>query len=122
MRFLADENIHVKLLPFLRSLGHDVISVSKGTEDTGVAAQAKAGSRILLTHDADFSNTDQYPIPSHAGVILIRINSLYLDKIKASLSNLFEKIPEPELSGRLFLVFEDTFVELKEGEFRLFPL
>ena len=104
MRFLADENIHAKLLPFLRSVGHDV-----------------SESRILLTHDMDFSNTDQYPASSHAGVMLIRINSLHLEKIKASLSNLLAKVPEAEVPGRFWLVFEENFVELKEGEIRLFP-
>ncbi len=121
MRFLADENIHAKLLPFLRSVGHDVSSVVNGTEDPGVAAQAKSESRILLPHDMDFSNTDQYPASSHAGVMLIRINSLHLEKIKASLSNLLAKVPEAEVPGRFWLVFEENFVELKEGEIRLFP-
>ena len=78
MRFLADENVHAKLLLFLRSLGHDVRPVSKGTQDSRVAAQSKAESRVLLTHDADFANTDQYPFSAHAGVVLIRINPLQL--------------------------------------------
>lgn len=122
MQFLADENLHAKLSPFLRSLGHDVRPVSKGTQDRQVAAQSKAESRILLTHDTDFSNTDQYPFSAHAGVVLIRINPLLLKEIQAALSKLFENISESELPGRFFLVFEETFVELKEGEFRLFPL
>ena len=121
MRFLADENVHAKLLPFLRSLKHDACFVSKGTEDTDIAAQAKSESRILITHDTDFADTDQHPLSSHVGVILIRINSLYLEKIEAGLSNLFSNIPESELTGRLFLVFEDTFLEPKEGGLQPFP-
>lgn len=122
MRFLADENVHAKLLPFLRSLGHDVRPVSKGTQDPQVAAQSRAESRILLTHDSDFANTDQYPFSAHAGVVLIRINPLRMTEIQAALSKLFSNISGSELQGRFFLLFEETFVEMKEGEFRLFAL
>ena len=113
MRLLADENVHAKLSPFLRSLSHDIQSVAKGTEDPDIAAQAKTESRVILTHDTDFANTDQYPISAHAGVILIRINPAYLEKIKDALANLFSHIPASELPNRLFFVFEDTFAELK---------
>ena len=112
MRFLADENIHAKLLPFSREAGHDIRFVAKGTADPKVAALAKAEGRIILTHDMDFANTDRHPLSSHSGVILIRINPLYLNKMKAALTNLFQSIPESELSNRLFFVFEDNFVDV----------
>ncbi len=122
MRFLADENVHAKLLSCLDSLGHDVRPVSKGAPDSQVAAQSKAESRVLLTHDTDFANTDQYPFSSHAGVILIRINPMRLREIQTALSRLFSGTAGSELQGRFFLLFEETFVEMKEGEFRLFAL
>lgn len=116
MRFLADENFSAKLSAFLRSDGHDVRPVIKGTADPDIAAQAKAESRILLTHDTDFSNTDEYPATAHAGIILIRANPLFVDKIRTVLTNLLSSAPEPNFKGRRFLVFEETFVELPEGE------
>ena len=116
MRFLADENFSAKLFPFLRSLGHNIRVVIKGTADADLAAQAKADSRIILTHDTDFADSDQYPSSTHAGILLIRINPLHAEQIKASLANLFSHVSEPRLVGHRFLVFEDTFAELDEGE------
>lgn len=116
MRFLADENFSAKLLPFLRSRGHDVRSIAKGTPDPEVAAQAKAESRIILTHDTDFADRNRHPQATHAGIALIRINPLFAEQIKAGLLNLFESVPEARLAVSRFLVFEDTFIELDEGE------
>lgn len=59
MRLLADENFSAKVATWLRSLGHDVRPVAKSTADSMVAAQAKAESRVILTHDADFSFEDK---------------------------------------------------------------
>jgi predicted nuclease of predicted toxin-antitoxin system len=116
MRFPADENVSAKLLVFLRSLGHDVRSVAKGTADPEITAQAKTESRMILTHDTDFANTDEYPASSHAGILLIRINPLFVEQATAALRKLFAAVSDAELPGRSFLVFEETFVEFDEGE------
>ncbi|MBI2059138.1 MAG: DUF5615 family PIN-like protein [Nitrospirae bacterium] len=116
MRFLADENVPAKLLAFLRSLGHDLRPVLKGTADPALAAQAQAESRVLLTYDTDFSNVDRYPASSHAGIILIRMNPVHIEKAKAVLEDLLTSIPESGLTGRRYLVFEETFMEVKEND------
>ena len=59
MKFLLDENIDARLLPFLQDLGHDATSVGKdyfyGLLDEDVLAMAHQENRILLTNDrSDF--------------------------------------------------------------------
>jgi predicted nuclease of predicted toxin-antitoxin system len=116
MRFLLDENIHAKLGKYLESHGHDIAKVAKSLNDLEVAELSKSEQRIILTHDSDFTNTDLHPLNSHYGVIVIKINSLYLDKVKSALNNLFAKIPPDQIQGGLFLLFEDEFFNLAYEE------
>jgi len=115
MRLLADENFHAGVCAWLRSLGHDVRLIAKGTPDPALVSQAKSESRILLTHDSDFVNTDAYPPSAHAGIILIRINPLHVEKIQGALANLFSRLPEASFRGRLLLLFKESVLELTEG-------
>lgn len=54
MKFLLDENVDARLLPFLTDLGHDVTSVAKdyyyGLLDEDVLELAHQEHRILLTN------------------------------------------------------------------------
>lgn len=114
MQFLLDENIHAKLAPFLREQGHGVEFVKKGNDDFEVAAHAKGQNQIILTHDTDFMDTALHPLVSHAGVVLIRINPLYLARIKHGLNDLLGQVPEAQLRCQVHLVFPDTFIKLPE--------
>lgn len=114
MRFILDENIHSELLPWLQSLKTDARIVAKGTDDRTLAMQAKTESRIIITHDTDFAKTRNHPIDSHAGVILIRINSLYFDKTTVALKRVFEQFSADQLSNRIILVLGDRFQDITE--------
>jgi hypothetical protein len=58
IKFLLDENVDARLLPFLLTLGHDVASVGQdyfyGTLDEDVLAMAHQEYRIFITNDRDF--------------------------------------------------------------------
>lgn len=77
MKFLLDENIDARLLPFLLDLGHDVTSVAKdyfyGLLDEDVLALAHQEQRILLTNDRDFGELIVRRQLPHAGIILFRL-------------------------------------------------
>jgi len=77
MKFLLDENIDARLLPFLQALGHDVTSVAKdyfyGLFDEDVLAMAHQEHRILITNDRDFGELIFRQQLPHSGIILFRL-------------------------------------------------
>ena len=77
MRLLADENIPHLAVELLRSMGHDVLSISESAPsicDEDVIVLAEDEGRILLTFDKDFGEIayNWKPRPS-CGIILFRI-------------------------------------------------
>ena len=77
MKFLLDENIDARLLPFLQELGHDVTSVANdwlyGLLDEDVLAMAHQERRILITNDRDFGELIFRQQLPHSGIILFRL-------------------------------------------------
>ena len=77
MKFLLDENIDARLLPFLQELGHNVASVAKdhryGLLDKDVLALAHQEHRILITNDRDFGELIFHQGLPHSGIILFRL-------------------------------------------------
>ena len=77
LRFLLDQSADARLIPYLRSLGHDAVRVGKdhppGLPDATVLALAVAERRILLTDDRDFGELVFAKRQSHTGVIYFRL-------------------------------------------------
>lgn len=117
MRLLADENFSAKIASWLRSLGHDVKLVEKSTPDPLVAAQARTESRVILTHDTDFAKEELHPPSTHSGVLLVRINPLHADKVKAAIVRTLGQVQESSWGGKVFFVFEDITLQWRAGEF-----
>jgi predicted nuclease of predicted toxin-antitoxin system len=82
MRFLIDASSDARLVPYLRSLGHDVTRI--GTDypadlaDRDVLATAHAERRILVTDDRDFGELVVQQRQPHDGVIYLRLVSTVL--------------------------------------------
>ncbi len=115
MQFLLDENQHAKLVPFLSSIGHDARFGEKRLPDDEVCQLAKSEDRIVITYDKEYADTKKFPMGSHCGIILLRINPLFLSLIKERLTALFAQWTEKKLRGATVAVFEDRFVDLNEG-------
>jgi predicted nuclease of predicted toxin-antitoxin system len=77
MKFLLDENIDARLIPFLSNLGHNVASVGQDyfydMFDEDVLAMAYQEHRIFLTNDRDFGELIFHRHLPHSGVILFRL-------------------------------------------------
>jgi Domain of unknown function (DUF5615) len=74
--FYADENFNQKAIPYLASLGHDVLSAQQAGQagkkktDAEVLAYATILSRAVLTHNRpDFVKLHKKASP-HAGIIV----------------------------------------------------
>ena len=74
--FLVDEDLPRSLARSLSAAGMQSIHVIeaglRGRSDSDVLAEANRNRRTLLTADLDFSNLLQYPLGSHAGIVIAR--------------------------------------------------
>jgi predicted nuclease of predicted toxin-antitoxin system len=59
VKLLVDLNVAPRTARFLREIGHDVIrvgaSIAPESADADLVAFARAQSRVIVTHDLDFS-------------------------------------------------------------------
>lgn len=79
MRIKLDENLPHRSRTVAASLGHDVDTVADeglaGAEDPAVLAAAARADRLLITLDRGLGNIRQYPLGSHAGIVVLRVDS-----------------------------------------------
>ncbi len=77
MRFLLDQSTDARLIPYLRSRGHDAIRIGRefppGLPDPEVLAIAVREGRILITDDRDFGDLVFRQRQPHTGVIYLRL-------------------------------------------------
>lgn len=77
MRFLLDQSSDARLIPHLRSLGHDATRIARdypaGLPDDEVLAIAHREARVLVTDDSDFGELVFRHLHPHSGVIYLRL-------------------------------------------------
>jgi predicted nuclease of predicted toxin-antitoxin system len=77
MNFLLDQSADFRLISHLRTLGHDVVAISReyphSLADEDVLAIARKEGRILLVADRDFGELIFHQELPHAGVIFFRL-------------------------------------------------
>lgn len=116
MKVLADENIGLEVVAFLRSRGTDIASIteiSPGISDATVLAKAVEEDRILITSDTDFGELVYHSRQLHTGVILLRLDDeRNANKIRV-LKDLLDKYSD-ELAGS-FTVVTETNVRIRKA-------
>jgi predicted nuclease of predicted toxin-antitoxin system len=77
VRFLLDQSSDARLIPHLRSLGHEATRIARdypaGLPDSEVLAVAHREERILITDDRDFGELVFQHFHPHSGVIYLRL-------------------------------------------------
>jgi predicted nuclease of predicted toxin-antitoxin system len=77
MKFLLDQSADFRLIPHLRTLGHEVTAISRnyppGLADEDVLAIAREERCILIVADRDFGELIFHQELAHAGVIFLRL-------------------------------------------------
>lgn len=77
MRFKLDENMPGDFAAYLRGVGYDAADVVEeglaGEDDPLVLEVATKEGRVLLTFDLDFADIRHYPLGSHAGIVVFRL-------------------------------------------------
>jgi len=113
MRLLADENIRRDVIGFLSAEGHDVKGIAPGTSDQALGSQARKERRTILTNDADFANTAEFPPRDYSGILIFRIHPPTFPRYQRALSSFFSARKPKQIKGKTFLVFENSFSEVK---------
>jgi predicted nuclease of predicted toxin-antitoxin system len=114
MRFLLDENADIRIVGYLRGLGHDVTTMTNyGAPDEDVIALAHAEHRILITNDRDFGELVIRQHQLHSGVILFRLRSVTLAAKIAALDRVLNEHAEG-LSQ--FLVVTEHGIRIRRTE------
>jgi len=76
MRFLANENVPVPTIRYLRTKGYDVVAIiedSPGIKDYEVLARAVNEQRIILTFDRDYGDLIfKRGLPAPTGLVYFR--------------------------------------------------
>jgi predicted nuclease of predicted toxin-antitoxin system len=108
MKFLADENVDMRLVKWLEGTGYDVQLASKGIKNSKLFELAKKLNRILLTNDTDFLNTLLYSPKKIPGIIVFRILKPTLEKQKKSLLKLLPRL-QKGLKNKIIELFENSF-------------
>ncbi len=107
MRFLLDEDVHIKLMGWLQKAGHDVVRVPSGFKNGQVIALARKEGRVLITRDKDFSNRLLYPPAKSPGVIILNIHPPQLEQLIAALTLLLAELSQAESFSEKLVVLEE---------------
>ena len=113
MKFLADENIGLEIVSFLRKNGHDVCSITellRGASDASILLTAQEEHRILVTSDTDFGELVYRVGQHHAGIILLRLD----DERNANKIRVLRKLLKQHAED-----LSDTFVVVTEKTVRI---
>lgn len=108
MKFIADENLGIKVPKYLASLGFDIVSVkeiAQGVPDTDVLELANKEGRILITLDKDFGELVFKEKLIHTGVILLRLKDEFVENKKKVL---FRELKSKKKFENKFTVVSDV--------------
>jgi predicted nuclease of predicted toxin-antitoxin system len=104
MNFLFDQSADFRLISHLRTLGHDVVAISReyphSLADEEVLAIARKERRILIVADRDFGELIFHQERAHVGVIFFRLpgSSLHtkLDQLTSVLADYTDHLQRGE--------------------------
>jgi predicted nuclease of predicted toxin-antitoxin system len=92
MKFKIDVNLPIEFADLLQSQGYDASTIYseqlKGAKDSVLIKVCQIESRILITLDIDFANTQAYPPEMHEGIIVLRVRK----QDKPYLITFFQKV------------------------------
>lgn len=94
MKVKLDENLPARLSSLLKSLAHDVDTVSQehlsGRSDAEIWCAAQNERRFLITQDLDFSDIRKFAAGTHSGLLLVRLRSPDRQSLLRRVRDIFE--------------------------------
>lgn len=118
MKIKLDENMPVALADMLRGAGHDVETVTdenlSGKDDITILKKATEEDRILMTFDLDFADIREYPLGTHAGIVVFRVNDQRWAVFKESAERLMDSKRLENMNHGLAVVDENR-IRIRHG-------
>lgn len=94
LKLLADENISLKTVTFIREAGFDIVGVreigQKGKDDKKIVNLAKKENRIIVTFDLDFGEIYYFSSKFSNSIIVMRTKSQSHENINPILLKLIK--------------------------------
>ena len=115
MRLIADENVDLALVAWLRELGHDVLWVAEASpaaSDPAVLSAGYLAGRVLVTFDLDFGELVYRRGDPAAGVLLLRLRTSNSQELLAAFSEVWREI-EPRIEGK-FVVATNKRIRVRD--------
>jgi predicted nuclease of predicted toxin-antitoxin system len=108
-RFLTDEDMPRSTAVVLRQAGYwatDVRDVGlRGHSDLAVFRYAQAHNATLISCDKGFSNIHQFPLGTHAGIVVVRIpDEVPVSQMNDELIRALTPFQDEDLAGLLMIV------------------
>lgn len=108
-RFFLDEDMPYSAAEALQRAGYVAQHVRdvglRSRPDPDVFRYAQDHGAVLVTADLDFSDLREYPLGTHAGIILVRMsNRLSVAERNAELVRAIVQLRDEELAGLLIVV------------------
>lgn len=111
MNIIANENVFEPIITFLRSEGHNVVSVRNsslsGAPDDEIYEKAVKDKLVILTMDKDFSRITRFPPDQCNGIIVVKLYRMTVDKTTELFEKLFNSMDKEKVYGRLVIMTRD---------------
>ncbi len=118
--FLVDENMPLPAAAILRELGYQARHVReiglRGAHDEALYARAQEEDWIIVTRDLGFGNLLEYPVGTHAGIVVLRMPSTFTAEQINRLLSAFISDMEPEMLKRALAVVEPGRYRIRQPE------
>ena len=108
MKLFANENLFEPIIDYLRSLGHDVLSIRdsglSGISDDEVYQRACKEKLVIITMDKDFTRMFRFPPAKCGGIIVVKIYKRTVDETLSIFRNFFDHIQEKDIHRNLIII------------------
>ncbi len=108
MKMFANENLFDPVINYLRSVGHNVLSLREaglsGISDDEVFQLACKEKYVIITMDKDFSRMFRFPPESCGGIIVEKIYRRTVDETLSIFKKLFAEIKEDDIKNNLIVI------------------
>lgn len=108
MRLFCDENIRDTTVEWLRTRGHDAVSVKEvgigGADDKTVLNYAVTEGRVLLTFNTHFADVRKLATVDHGGIIRLRFKIQTEETVHPVLQRVLEKLHDEDTTNLLITV------------------
>ena len=108
MKMFANENLFEPIIDFLRSLGHDVLSIRdsglSGISDDEVYQRACREKLVIVTMDKDFSRMFRFPPQKCGGIVVVKIYKRTVDETLSIFMRFYESLQEKDILENLVII------------------